>query len=150
MYLTIDILEIAQPVVSETKKVSFVLRFLYFIKNRVVNNFNNHLTTLNLALEGVLNRMDDLSIEKSSKLLIDTKGIIFSIENMESDLASRNYLDREDIKENIKYTLKCLYKLESKLHKNVYKSAPTIKVDEDLKEGISRMNASNMNQLLSC
>jgi len=149
MYLTIDIQEMAQPVVNDTKRVPLVLKFLYFLKGRLVTKYNKHLTTFNLALEGAIYRVDDISIEKSRKILDETKKIIVSMENAESDLAKSNYLDSEEVKENIKYTLKCLYTFESKLHKQVYKSLPTIKVDNDLKEGIARMNKTNIHELLS-
>lgn len=150
MYLSIDIQDMAQPIVSDTKKVSFIVRFLYFIKNKMVTKYNNHLTKFNLALEGALNRIDDLNLEKSKSLLSEMKGIITSLENVEVDLAKANYLDSDDVKQNIKYSLECLYKLESKLHKNVYKSAPIIETEDDLKEGFSKMKAASLDKLLSC
>lgn len=150
MYLSIDIQEMAQPIVSDTKKVSFIVRFLYFIKNKMVTKYNNHLTTFNLALEGAINRIDDLNIEKSISLLSEMKGIITSLENVEVDLAKANYLDSDDVKQNIKYSLECLYKLESKLHKNVYKASPIIETDKELKEGFSKMKAASLDKLLSC
>lgn len=149
MYLTIDIYEMAQPVVNDTKRVPLILKFLYFLKGRLVNKYNTHLTTFSLALEGAINRVEGLQIEKSNALLEQTKKTILSMEDVESVLAKDNYLDNTEIKENIKYTLKCLYTLESKLHKSVYKSVPTIKADKDLKEGIAKMNASNIHELLS-
>ncbi len=149
MYLSIDIHEMAQPIVNDTKRIPLVLKFLYFLKDRLVTKFNKHLTTLNLALEGAMNRVDDLSIEKSRKILDETKTIIVSIENATSILDKYNYLDSEEVKMNIKYTLKCLYTFESKLHKQAYKSLPIIKADNDLKDGIARMNKTNITQLLS-
>ena len=139
----------AQPVVNDTKRVPLVLKFLYFLKVRLVTKYIIHLTTFNLALEGAINRVDDMSSEKSKKLLDETKKIILSMENAESDLAKYNYLDSEEVKENIKYSLKCLYTFESKLHKQAYKSLPALKFDNDLKEGIARMNNTNIHELLS-
>ena len=91
----------AQPVVNDTKRVPLVLKFLYFLKGRLVTKYNKHLTTFNLALEGAINRVDDISIKKSRKILDETKKIIVSMENAESDLAKSNYLDSEEVKENI-------------------------------------------------
>lgn len=150
MYLSIDIQDMAQPVVNDTKRVSFVVRFLHFVKNKMVTKYNNHLTTFNLALEGALNRIDALSIEKSTSLLSETKGIIVSFENIEADLFKANYLDSDEVKQNIKYSLECLYKLESKLHKNVYKNLPIIETDKELKEGFSKMKSASLDKLLSC
>jgi hypothetical protein len=149
MYLTIDIYEMAQPVVNDTKRVPLILKFLYFLKGRLVTKYNKHLTTFNLALEGAINRVDDISMDRSKKILEETKRIIVSMEDAEANLAKSNYFDSAEVKENIKYTLKCLYTFESKLHKQAYKSAPTIKIDKDLREGIAKMNASNIHELLS-
>jgi len=150
MYLSIDIQDMAQPIVSDTKRVSLIVRFLYFIKNKIVAKYNTHLTTFNLALEGALNRIEDLTLEKSTSLLSETKEIIRLIEKVEADLAKADYLDSDAVKQNIKYSLECLYKLESKLHKNVYQSSPIIETDEDLKEGFSKMKADSLEKLLSC
>lgn len=150
MYLSIDIQEMAQPIVNDTKRVSLVVRFLYFIKDRMLANYNNHLTTFNLALEGALNRIEGLSVEKSTSMLPETKKIIRAIEKIDADLLKIDYFDNEDVRLNIKYSLTCLYKLESKLHKNVYKSSPVIETDHDLKEGISKMKAASLDKLLSC
>lgn len=150
MYLSIDIQEMAQPIVNDTKRVSLVVRFLHFIKDRVIVGYNNHLTTFNLALEGALNRIEGLSIEKSTSMLPETKKIIIAIEKIDNDLSKNDYFDNDDVKRNIKYSLTCLYKLESKLHKNVYKSSPIIETDHDLKEGFSKMKAASLDKLLSC
>ena len=149
MYLAINIQELAQPVVNDTKRVPWVLKFLYFLKGRLVTRYNKHLTTFYVALEGAINHVDEVSVEKSRTILEETKDIIVSVENAAAYLAKSNYLDSEEVKKNIQYTLNCLYIFESKLHVQVYKSAPIVPIDQDLKEGISRMNKTNFNELLS-
>lgn len=42
--------------------------------------------------------------------------------------------------------LNSLYKLEAKLHKEVYKDAPVIKTDREIIEGICKLGKKNIKQ----
>ncbi|WP_375604914.1 hypothetical protein [Flavobacterium davisii] len=150
MYLTINIENMAQTVVNEANRVSLITRFLQFLKKRVISNFNKDIITFILSMEGAIMHLDALNISESEKILKDTKKIISKFEVLSEKMSSKNFYDNTELKDNFKYMLKCLYKIESKLHKKVYQSVPVIKTDEELKKGVVKMSSSNIHNLLSC
>ncbi|QYS89491.1 hypothetical protein [Flavobacterium davisii] len=130
--------------------MSLITRFLQFLKKRVISNFNKDIITFILSMEGAIMHLDALNISESEKILKDTKKIISKFEVLSEKMSSKNFYDNTELKDNFKYMLKCLYKIESKLHKKVYQSVAVIKTDEELKKGVVKMNSSNIHNLLSC
>ncbi len=150
MILTVDINNMARPVLNRTSISAFKNFRTFKLKRRLANTtFNAECETLItnidsfiLALEGSYNHLRVMDEEKVDKVLTQVKEIISKIEIQNSDLKKINYLDKLELKERYAYMLNCLYKIESILHKRKYLNSETIKTDTVLKEGVVQLTSS--------
>lgn len=148
MLLTLDINQMAEPIVKETKHSSFFVGILSFVKKRFANKMNRKLDTFILALEGAYQHAEELDSQKAEKLLIDTKKIIDDLYSINEEFKKDNYLGNKKLSEKFQYLLSTLYKFESKLHKVTYKDAPIVKTPNEILNGISKINKRNLSKLV--
>jgi hypothetical protein len=148
MLLTLDINQMAKPIVEETKNSSFFVGMLYFVKSKYAKKLNNKLDAFILSLEGAFQYTEELNHEKATELLLNTKKTIDNLYAISEDLKKDNYLDDKNISEKFQYLLKTLYKFESKLHQIIYKNTPVIKTCPELLDGISKINKRNLSKLV--
>ncbi|MFV7235905.1 hypothetical protein [Flavobacterium sp. ZB4R12] len=148
MQLALNIEHFAKPVVTETR-ISFVSNFFGIlfkgIKKRLYNDIDNFI----LAVEGFYPYSEKLELSEAAKLLERTKLVISKLNKIDEDLYKDDYLKDQILKEKYKYMLKSIYKMESILHKTIYKNSPVEKTDKTILKGISDMNKRNMSKLLS-
>lgn len=149
MLLTLDINLMAEQVIKERNQPSFFLRFLYFIKTKVVKRINRDLDSFILSLEGAYKHAEELDTQSALSLLKDTKIVITKLDSFDEKLMKDNYLDDEQLKQKLKYLLNALYKFESILHKTSYQDAPFLKTPEEISEGISKLNQRNFSRASS-
>jgi hypothetical protein len=149
MQLALNIEHFAKPVVTETHRVSFVSNLfgilLKGIKKRLYNDIDNFI----LAVEGFYPYTEKLELSEATKLLERTKTVISKLNKIDEDLYKTDYLKDTILREKFKYMLKSAYRMESILHKIVYRNIPIEKTDETILKGISGMNRRNMSKLLS-
>ncbi len=148
MYLTLNIQNITQPVIKETRLVSFFTGVLERFSNRLIKRYFLHINTLIFTLEGVLQRIDEIDKLQAEKGLREIEKAIKVFDKMNSDWKKINYFDNKEFETNYNYMLQCLYTIESRLHKKVYSSKSFEKTPEDIRTGIMRMNALYTQKLL--
>ncbi len=149
MLLTLDINQMAEPIVKETKHNSFFLGMLFFVKKNVLRKLNRKLDTFILTLEGSFQHIEELDIEKASILLNNTKKIINDFYLIDENLKEDNYLGDEKLSAKFQYLLRTLYKFESTLHKITYKDTPVLKTPNEILNGISKINIQNLSKFTS-
>lgn len=149
MQVALNIEHFAKPVVAETHLLKYVLKFLYFLHDRFKKSIHKDIDNLILAVEGFYPHSKELSTSQAQLLLKSTKRVIVKLDKMDEKMHKMNYLNDISLKEKFKYMLKTLYKMESILHKEVYKNTPVEKTDKALLKGISDMNSRNIPKLLS-
>ena len=147
MLLTLDINQMAKPIVQETSHPSFFLGVLSFVKKRFAKKINKTLDPFILTLEGSFLHTEELEAHNAEKLLFDTKKIIDRLDKINEDLKKDGYLDDEVLSAKFQYLLKTLYKFESKLHKIAYKDVPVTKTPDEIINGISKINKRNLSKL---
>jgi hypothetical protein len=143
MLLTLDINQMAEPIVKESRHPGFLIGILSFVKKRFAKKINIKLDAFILELEGSFLHTEELEVKDAEKLLFDTKKIINDLYSINEDLKKEHYFDNEILREKFQYLLKTLYKFESKLHKIVYKDVPVIKTPDEILNGISKINKRN-------
>lgn len=143
MYLTADIGHILTPVSKTSIRASITTRFLSFLESlqqKAVNNVILELDSAILALEGVLIRVEKLNSEQAESIIDDVSKSILKLDKISDSIASYNYFESKDVKERIIYAQKCLYKIEAKLHRRVYKQKNISSTSSEIKDGISKLN----------
>jgi hypothetical protein len=148
MLLTLDINQMAEPIVKESRHPGFLIGILSFVKKRFAKKINIKLDAFILELEGSFLHTEELEVKDAEKLLFDTKKIINDLYSINEDLKKEHYFDNEILREKFQYLLKTLYKFESKLHKIVYKDVPVIKTPDEILNGISKINKRNLSKLV--
>jgi len=149
MLLTLDIYQMAEPIVKETKHSGFLLGVLFFVKSRFVKKINNKLDAFILTLEGSFHHVDELDTPKAEKLLIDTKKIIDDLYLINERLKKIYYFGDNNISEKFQYLFRTLYKFESTLHKITYKDTPVSKTPDEILSGISKLNIQTLSKYAS-
>ena len=149
MQLALNIEHFAKPVVAETQLVRFVSNFLFFLHSRIKKSLHKDVDNLILAVEGFYSHTNELSLTQADLLLKSTKRVILKLDKMDEEMQGMDYLKDEVLKEKFKYMLKSVYKMESILHKSVYKNNPTQKTSDELLNGTSTMNNLYLSKLLS-
>lgn len=153
MLLTLDINQMAEPIVKETRPPGFLARFLSFRTKRfakkiIAQKINIKLDIFILELEGSFLHTEELETKEAEKLLSDTKKISDELYSINEDLKKADYFNEEILNEKFQYLLKTLYKFESKLHKIVYKDVPVVKTSDEILNGISKINKRNLSKLV--
>ena len=149
MHLTIDIEQMAKPVLNNAGESTSASRRPRFAPVDSLKSFCSQLDIFILSLEGSLNHLDQLSLEDSRELLSSTKKTIGDLDKVDEELRSSNYFQHQELKEKFTYMLKLMFKIESRLHRIVFRDSPRIKTSQSLKEGITKMNALHIKSLLS-
>jgi hypothetical protein len=149
MYVSINIEQMAQPVLSNAVRISLIPRFLHFLINRSLNKFSDELDIFILSLEGSLNHLEHLTLVNATNLLGEIKKIILKFDGIGEELQEVNYFENNHLKEKYLYLQKLLYKVESRLHHIVYKNEKRLKTDHSLKEGVIKMNSLHTKKLLT-
>lgn len=148
MQIALNIEYFANPVVRETKQASFVARFFGFLLNRVVAKLNNDIDRLIIATEGFYAHTNQLDKATATKLLVDMQKVIKKLDKLDESMQKDNYLDDKKLEEKSKYMLAVLYKLESMLHKIVYADAEQLKMDNQILDGVTKLNQLQIANLL--
>lgn len=156
MQILLNIEDFSNPIIHETRKGRFVTskagffkRFLFSFLNHVRKKLNSHIGNLIVALEGYMPHIDDLSPDNAERELLLLNKVAKDIYKLTELFQKVNYFDDAEIKEKYIYAIKLLNTTESKLHKSVYKSKPRLKTPIEIIEGVSKMNANNMDKLLA-
>ena len=154
MQLELNIEHFARPVVAENRLIKniiikYLLGFLVFLQKRLKKKLYKDIDNLILAVEGFYPHIKQMELSEAKQLLERTKLVISKLNKIDEDLYKDNYLKDQILKEKYNYMLKSVYKMESILHKEVYKNIPVEKTDEKISKGISDMNRRNMSKLLS-
>ena len=149
MHLSINIEQMAQPVLSNAGRISIIPRFLHFLLNRSLNKFYDELDIFILSLEGSLNHLEHLTLVNATNHLSVLKKIILKFDKIGEELQGVNYFENNDLKEKYLYLQKLLYKVESRLHRLVYKNERRLKTDNSLKEGVIKMNSLHTKKMLT-
>ncbi|TPG41699.1 hypothetical protein [Flavobacterium pectinovorum] len=148
MLLTLDINQMAEPIVQETRHPSFLIGILSFVKKRFAKKISSKLDFFILELEGSYLHVEELDQQNAEKLLFDTKKIIADFYIINEDLKKDNYFDNDSLSEKFNYLFKTLYKFESKLHKIAYKDVAVTKTPDEILNGISKINKRNLSKLV--
>ncbi|NJY64054.1 hypothetical protein HC174_15025 [Salinimicrobium sp. CDJ15-81-2] len=149
MHLTIDIEQMAKPVLNNAGESSHASRRQRFTPVDSLKSFCSQLDIFILSLEGSLNHLDQLSLEDAKELLSSTKKTVGDLDKVDEELRSSSYFQHQELKEKFSYMLKLMFKIESRLHRIVFRDSPRIKTSLSLKEGITKMNALHIKNLLS-
>lgn len=149
MLLTLDIKQMAGPLVGKTKGIRFATIKTTSAKKEAVGlKLSKKLDVFILAIEGAYQHVKELDEEKATKLLQDTNRIIEDFYSLDDLLLEKNYLSSQELKKKIKYLFKTLYKFESILHKTAYKNTPLNKTSQDIIDGISKINKNTISKLV--
>lgn len=157
MQLTINIQDFSRPVVQETNKTdylwfnssNFLLKIFTFFISRIKSKLNKKLDKLILVVEGFNPHIKELSIGDAEKALTDFEKVIKEMIKAKEKMDEINFFNDDDLKKKFNFSLNLLFTTESMLYKEVYKNKPFIKTPDELIDGVMRMNATNINQLLS-
>ena len=156
MTLSINIEQMAQPVMNETGRTFLVSKFVHFLLNKLefllekmIKRMCNDIDIFILSLEGSLKHLSDLSPEESKKVLIETKKVIIKLDKMGEKLNKSNFYDNELLKSKYLYMQKSIYKIESKLHKISFKNELISPTENYIKEGVIKMNSLYTQKLLA-
>ena len=156
MTLSINIEQMARPVVNETGRIFFVSKFLHFlieklefVLERIVKRMIDDFDMFILSIEGSYSHIEKLSPSEASKLLIETKKVIIKLDDIGDNLQKLNYFDSKPLKSKFIYMQKSVYKAESKLHRISFRDKETIRTENTLKEGVIRMNSNYTQNLLA-
>ena len=156
MTLTINIEQMARPVLKETGKISILSRLSHFLLdkleillNKFINKIINDMDIFILSVEGSYSHIEKLSPPEASKVLDKTQKVISDLEKLDEKLLKSRYFENEDLKMKSKYMLKVIYRAESKLHKVIYKNEKIEPTDNSLKEGVIHMNSIYTQNLLA-
>jgi len=159
MQLALNIEHFAKPVVNETRliklafiKLAFIdhiLKFLVFLQNRIKKNLHKDIDNLILVVEGFYSHSKKLTPLEAELLLKSIKRVILKIDKLDENMQEINYLRDDQLKEKFKYMLKSLYKIESIVHKEVYKNVSVEKTPEEILNGTSEMNNLYLSKILT-
>lgn len=156
MTLSINIEQMAKPVLNETGKISIISKLSNFLLektelflNKFIINIIRDMDVFILSVEGSYSHIDKLLPSEAKNILDKTKKVISDLENLNEKLLKSNYFENEALKVKSKFMLKVIYKAESKLHKIVYKNERIKPTDNSLKEGVNRMNSIYVQNLLA-
>jgi len=147
MLLTLDINQMAEPVVEKTMRTSFLLRFFSFLEKRLIKDVSNVLDSAILKVEGSFSHIEELSNNETLILLSDTKKIISRFESLNESLLKHNYFSDNSVKEKFLYLNQVLYKFESLLHVASYKDAEVLKTPDEIKQGLAKLSRKNLTRL---
>lgn len=148
MHLTIDIEQMAKPVLNNAGKAPNASR-PHFVPVDSLKSFCGQLDIFILSLEGSLYHLDQLNLEDAKELLSSTKKTITELNEVDEELVVGKYFEHQELKEKFGYMLRLMFKIESRLHRMVYRESPRIKTSRSLKDGITKMNALHVKNLLS-
>ncbi|AIY14644.1 hypothetical protein [Cellulophaga baltica] len=143
MILTGNIELLINPIATTSTRARLVKRllsFVDFLQLKSVKSVSSELDITILALEGLMVRTEKLSAEDSEKMLESTSLAIKKFDLIAHEISSIDYFESNEIKDKIKYSQKCLYKLEAKLNRNVYKQKYIFSTPSEIKDGISKLN----------
>lgn len=154
MQLALNIEHFAKPVVSETRliKLAFIkhlLKFAVFLQNRIKKRLHKDIDNLILVVEGFYSHSKELTQLEAELLLASIKRVIPKIDKLDENMQEINYLRDDQLKEKFKYMLKSLYKIESIVHKEVYKNVPVEKTSEEILNGTAKMNNLYLSKILN-
>jgi len=150
--LSINIEQFAEPVFDNANRtISFRSWFkipiasIFFSKQKLIKNWVKSLDSVILTLEGAINHVGNIPHQEAKELLVTTNKTIDNLNRIGEDLNKGNFLDSSEFKAKYKYMLKCLYKIEGKLHKSVYRNLEVHKSSDELKSGGMKLASSFSN-----
>lgn len=159
MQLALNIEHFAKPVVSETRlvkiafiKLSFInhiLKFVFFLQKGLKKKLHKDIDNLILVVEGFYSHSKELTPLEAQLLLTSIKRVISQIDKRDESMKEVNYFRDVELKEKFKYMLKSLYKIESIVHKEVYKNIPVEKTSAEILNGTSEMNNLYLSKILT-
>lgn len=156
MTLSINIENITKPVFKETSSfftfdpvLNLAQSFFKKLIDISIKRICNDIDTATLSIEGAFSHVKNIEQHEAEKLLKETVVVINKLSKLEDRFKKTDFFDSKILKSKFTYMLKSIYKFESKLHKAVYKNAPTLKTDEDLKRGVIKMNSLHTQKLLA-
>lgn len=141
MTIDINISEITQPVIRETRNSSFIKRFLV---NKIEGYFEKKISKMILAVEETILKIEGSHIhlkkfspESSVKILPSISKAIEILEKRYYLLEDVNFFDNQDFRDKYNYLLKSIY-----ISENI---ATDISLDNDSpqEEGILKVNSLN-------
>ena len=142
------------PIVSEASRVLLISKFLNFVNgklefilNKAIKRMLTDMDRTIMYVEGSYKYMERLSPEEANRQLQLIKGIITKVDSLYLDLCKSNFLQDQSLKKKCSHLMKALYKAESKLHKVVYQKTEPLD-DRLIKEGVAKMNALNIAELV--
>ncbi len=144
MYLTADIGHFIDPVAKTSYRAGITARFLSFIdslQEKAVNKVIKELDYCILALEGMMNRVEKLNAKQAQGVIENITLAVVRFDKITKNIASFDYFESKEVKDRVKYTQKCLYKIESKLHRKIYREKNISSTPKEFKDGISKLNA---------
>ncbi len=133
---TLDIEKKANPIIRKINDFG-VSSQLY---NTSKKSVNENLDDLILVIEGFSNHIQDLNKNQSEALIEQTKKTFNSFVEIDDELKAHNYLDDNEFKEKIQYSLKTLSKFKSLLHIYITQGTPVVRTHDSLKEALSRIS----------
>ncbi len=122
---------------------------LFNLKNWVINYLDKKLNKIILAATGFENYIFDLQINKAEKELLQIKKTSTALIKTNEKLEKINFFDNQELREKFNFCIKLLFSLENKLHIQVYCNKEKIATNNDLIDGVHRMNAQNIDKLLA-
>lgn len=160
MNVSINIGQMATPVVQERKRINYASTFSSWLGRLIAKRITSYfakvakevaddIDVFTLALDGATQKIDEQEIEELKNILDETKSVIKSIDDLGEKLEGIDFLDSDLLKGKYRYMQRKMYRFESKLHKAVHKTTPIIVQEQELKEGVRVMNARTMRRLLA-
>jgi|AntDeeMinimDraft_4_1070355.scaffolds.fasta_scaffold07128_3 hypothetical protein len=145
MLLTLDIKEMAAPILSKNKQENFaVLQSCNDVELPKV--LGKKMDSFVLEIEGTNLHLNKLSSLETKELLDDTKIVIKQFYKFYDILGKANYFSDVILEQKMSYLLKTLYKFESILHKITYKDKNIEKTPEKILTGIAKVNLRTLSK----
>lgn len=111
---------------------------------KLVNANNDNAKKLSLFYQ-TISSLDEETVEKSFNQIKKYSTNIFKQYDKFEEFG---FLGSKELKQSFENLTKELFKCEARLHKAFYKNKPVQKTDTDLLEGLRKMNAANLSNLL--
>lgn len=136
---------------SSIKKNTAKNQLVNFVENtsnkaimKLVNANNDNAKKLSLFYQ-TISSLDEETVEKSFNQIKKYSTNIFKQYDKFEEFG---FLGSKELKQSFENLTKELFKCEARLHKAFYKNKPVQKTDLDLLEGLRKMNAANLSNLL--
>ncbi|MGB2528554.1 hypothetical protein [Flagellimonas sp. SN16] len=146
MFLTVNPGHIIEPVERHKSLSAFVASRLKRVIDswykKIVSDLITDLDSAILAIEGGMPRIEDLSIEQAKELSVRNSDAIDRLDKIAIKFSHINFFENDEIKNKMKYLQKCLYRMDAKLHKKIYKESEKISTPEELLDGVISLNSN--------